>query len=224
MNKQEKHLGSVPEDIEDVLKLVEKSYDLRFKENELGHIRTFGELTDHIIAKVKLESKKDCTDQQAFYKLRTAILEIKSADKSSIEPKTLLTDLFSRQTRLKEIGKIQKLLGIDLDALRPKRFIINSLTIAFVLSIIGLFFYWQLGLTGVIISIVGLWIADKTGKEFKDKTLGELTDRMTQLNYVKSRRDSRTVNVDDVHTKIEKLFVENLGLEEKTIDRDTVIV
>jgi hypothetical protein len=96
--------------------------------------------------------------------------------------------------------------------------------IAFVLSIIGLFFYWQLGLAGVIFSTIGLWIADKTGKEFKDKTLGELTARMTQLNYVRSRRDGRTMNVDEIHIQIEKLFVENLGLEEKTIDRDTVII
>jgi acyl carrier protein len=224
MDKQEKHLGSVPEDIEDVLKLIEKSYDIRFQENELGHIRTFGQLSDHIISKINLVDKNDCTDQQAFYKLRTAIEKIKTVDKSAINPRTRLTDLFPRHSRRREIKEIEKLLTFDLKALRPPHTVTNSLIILLLLSIVGLFIKWQFGVAGLVFSISGLWIAEKTGKEFKDKTLGELTARMTQLNYTKSRRQPGTMNTKDVKDKIEKLFVDNLGLEEKTIERDTVIL
>jgi hypothetical protein len=223
MNKKEKHLGSVPEDIEDVLKLIEKSYDIKFEANELGHIRTFGQLTDHIISKIKLESKDDCTDQQAFYKLRTVIETIK-ADNKRIEPKTQLKDLFPRQKRRKEIKEIEKRLGVNLKALRPRHIITNSLLISLLFSIVGLFIEWEFGLTGLLFSLGGLWISERMGIEFKVNTLGELADRMTQLNYVKSRRQSRTMNLKEVHNKIEKLFVDNLGLEAKTIDRDTVII
>lgn len=223
MNKQEKHLGSVPEDIEDVLRLIEKSYDIKFEGNELGYIRTFGQLTDHIISKIKLESKGDCTDQQAFYKLRTVIETIKD-DKKKIKPKTQLTDIFPRRTRRKDIQKIEKLLMLDLKALRPRPIVTNSLLIALLVSIVGLFIKWQFGLTGLSFSIGGLWVSERIGTEFKDRTLGELTDRMTQLNYVKSRRQSGTMNIKEVQNKIEKLFVDNLGLDEKTIDKDTVII
>ena len=224
MDKQEKHLGSVPEDIEDTLRLIEKSYDIKFEGNELGHIRTFGELTDHIISKIKLQYQDDCTDQQAFYKLRTAIQQIKTADKSAITPKTYLNDLFPRHSRRKEIKKIEKHLAFDLNALRPRYMVTNSLIILLLTSIVGLFIKWQFGVAGLVLAICGLWVSEKTGKEFKDKTLGELTDRITRLNYTKSRRHTGTMNTKDLKHKIEKLFVDNLGLQERTIDRDTVIV
>src|SRR5689334_19752693 len=99
MDKQEKHIGSVPEDIEDVLKLIEKSYDIRFQDNELGHIRTFGQLTDHIISKIKLGNQNDCTDQQAFYKLRTAIETVTGIDKRTLDPNAQLKDIFPRRKR-----------------------------------------------------------------------------------------------------------------------------
>jgi acyl carrier protein len=224
MDKQEKHLGSVPEDIEDTLRLIEKSYDIKFEANELGHVRTFGQLTDHIISKIKLDDKNDCTDQQAFYKLRTSIEQVKGLKTSTISPMTHLTELFPRQSRKIEISKIEKQLAVDLKVLRPRHAVTYSLIILLVLSIVGLFIKWQFGVIGLVVSISGLWASEKMGKEFKDKTLGELTDRMTQLNYTKSRRQPGTMNTKEVKDKIEKLFVDNLGLEEKTIDRDTVIV
>ena len=216
-------MGSVPEDIEDVLKLIEKSYEIKFEENELGHIRTFGQLTDHIISKINLESKDDCTNQQAFYKLRTAICAIK-ADQNKVEPKTQLTDIFPRRTRRKEIKEIERRLELNLKALRPRHIITNSLLLILLFSIVGLFIKWQLGLAGLLLSVGGLWISEKTGSEFKDKAIGELADRLTQLNYIKSRRQSGTTNIKEIHDKIEKLFVDNLGLKDKTIDKDTVII
>ena len=119
MKKPKKHLGSLPDDIEDVLKLVEKSYNLRFETTELTHIRTFGELSDHIVSKIKLDNRDDCTDQQAFYKFRDAISSTNGRNKSTIEPNMLLTDLFPRRTRRKKIRKIEGELGLHLGALRP---------------------------------------------------------------------------------------------------------
>lgn len=224
MKKAEKHLGSLPEDIEDVLKLVEKSYNLSFEANELTHIRTFGELSDHIVSKIRLDNKNDCTDQQAFYKLRKAISNTSGGETSAIEPNALLTDLFPKRTRRKEIRKIEKELGLHLGALRPHYVLTYSLMLVLLISIVGLFFKWQLGLAGFAFSVIGFSVAEKTGNEFRDKTLRELIERMTRLNYFVSRREPGTVNITEVRDKIEKLFIENLGLEGKMIDRDSVIV
>jgi acyl carrier protein len=224
MDKQEKKLGRDAEDIEDLLKVIEKSYDIRFEKGELGHVRTFGQLTDHIISKIKYLDKEDCTDQQAFYKLRSAIMKMKTFDKSEISPTTLLVDIFPRQTRRKDIKEIEKQLGLDLKALRPTDLVTYCILLLLLISIIGLFINWKYGLVGLGLSIIGFWTADKTGKEFKDKTLRELTDRTTQLNYLRSRRQPGTVNKKEIHEKIQKLFIESFGLENNEIDRDTVIV
>jgi ABC-type multidrug transport system fused ATPase/permease subunit len=224
MDKQENKLGRDVEDIEDLLKVIEKSYDIRFEKGELGHVRTFGQLTDHIISKIKYVDKEDCTDQQAFYKIRTIIERINTFDKSVISPSTCLTDIFARETRRKDIKKIEKELGLDLKALEPKDFVTYSILLLLLISIIGLFINWKFGLVGLGISIAAFWIADKTAKEFKDKTLGELIERTTQLNYAKARRQQGTVNKKEIQGKIRKLFIESLLLDDNEIDRDTVIV
>lgn len=62
-----------PENIEDLLVKVEKSFNIKFVGNELIALLTFGELCDHIVNKIKLDHSDNCTTQQAFYKLRNAI-------------------------------------------------------------------------------------------------------------------------------------------------------
>jgi hypothetical protein len=223
MHREEKYLCSLPEDIEDVLIMIEKSYDIKFETNELVYIKTFGQLTDHIISKIKLEERNDCTDQQAFYKLHNAIMAIKGVDNLAITPKTQLVDIFPEHARRREITEVEKQLGFGMNALRPQLAVTISLIILLLLSFIGLFIKWQYGLAAFFFSIAGLWISEKMGKVFVDNTVGELVDRMTRLNYVKSRRQPGTVNLKEVRDKIEKLFIENLGLGTRTIDRDTII-
>lgn len=145
-------------------------------------------------------------------------------DKSAVSPAARLADIFPRQTRRTDIKKIEKQLGLDLQALRPRYLVTYSILLILLISIIGLFINWRYGLIGVSLSIIGFWMADKTGNEFKDETLKELTDRTTQLNYVKSRRQPGTVNKKEIQEKIRNLFIENLLLEDNEIDRDTVIV
>ena len=51
-----------PEDIEDLLVKVETSFGISFAENELAHIKTFGELSDHVSDKIQLDKSDDCTE------------------------------------------------------------------------------------------------------------------------------------------------------------------
>src|SRR5690606_16056555 len=95
------------EDIEDLLIKIESSFNIKFVSNELVHIKTFGELSDHIDDKIQLDNMDDCTNQQAFYKLRVAVSKVLKIDKGSITPKTYLTDLvpsYNRRLLIKKIG------------------------------------------------------------------------------------------------------------------------
>lgn len=89
---------------------------------------------------------------------------------------------------------------------------------------ITLFINWRYGLAGSTLSIIGCWISERTGKEFKDSTLGQLTERITQENYIRSRRMIGTFNKREIEGKIRKLFAAYLGIDAKKINRDTVIV
>jgi len=213
-----------PEDIEDVLKKIEKSFEIHFEVNELSHVRTFGELCDHIIHKIKQQDADDCTSQQAFDKLRDAIVVTKQLDKSSIQTDTTLSSIFPRHHRRRQIADIENILGFKLKILRPKDFIFWTLVAFFIISLVGLYFNWKFGLAGFVSSILLSRLADITGKEFDENTVGEVANKMTQENYFRSRRNSATVNKNEVVRNIEQLFVRDLVLEKEQITPDTIIV
>jgi hypothetical protein len=222
----QRNLNTESEDIEDVLKIVEQSYDISFAVNELAHVRTFGELCDHIITKIKLQDADDCTTQQAFYKLRETIAVSNQIDKNSIHSETTLTSVFPRQNRRKQIAEIENKLGLKLKALRPKHLITWTLAILCLGSIIGLFFNWKFGLIGFVSSLLLFKLASLTAKEFNEKTVGQLARKMSQENYLMSRRNATTVNRKEIAKKIEELFIRTLGLENdlKEITPETIII
>lgn len=145
-------------------------------------------------------------------------------DKLVVGPATQLSDIFPRETRRKDIKKIENQLGLDLKALEPKDYVTYSILLLLLISFIGLFINWRYGLVGLGVSFAAFWIAVKTANEFKDKTLGELIERTTASNYLKSRRHDGTVNKKEIHEKIRKLFVEHLLIDNNDLNRDTVIV
>jgi ABC-type multidrug transport system fused ATPase/permease subunit len=225
MNSEtEANLGVDPDDLDELLQTIEKSYDIQFVSNELAHIRTFGEMTDHIVAKIKLQDKDDCTDQQAFYKLREAIVATRHLDGKLVQANTYLISIFPRQSRLKDFKEVERILGFKLKALRPKDSISAAVLILFLISVVMLFIDWRYGLIGTLVSIALFRIVDKTGKEFKELTVGELTKRMSQRNYVQSRRDKGTVNKKEIESKIGNLLIDELALDLKEIKRETVIL
>ncbi len=222
----QRHIGSLPEDIEDVLIKIERSYDIRFAPNELAYIVTFGQLCDHIISKIDLHDTDDCTSQQSFYKLREAISAITQTNKSAINSKTVFSTIFPRLGRREMINELKNNLGIDINLLRPKYFISWAILMAILISIIDLFFNWKLGLFGIASFILLYKIAELTGNEFKINSVGELATIIGEENYSKARRNPETVNKKEITKKIEKLFIRELGLGERfqTIEPNTIII
>lgn len=201
-----------PEDLGDVILLVEKSYNIKFVDRELAHVRTFADLSDAIVAKISLEDKDDCTDQQGFYKLRQAICSAYGIGHSSIAPSTDLASLIPRASRRKRIKIIEELLSFKIDALRPKHWISITSTVLAIASLITFFFDWRFACSGLAVSIALMWAGEKTGIEFKDKIVGDLVRRMTSVSYVKSRRDMGTVNRKEIEHKLAVLLKDQLGL------------
>ena len=134
MNNTENHIGIGVEDVGDVLELIENKLNIRFGKTELADVKTFGELCDIVLSKINLPQKDDCTSQQAFYKLRSAIVEHMAIDKIRIKPDTTLVELFKGNTPTNKIKSIENSLGFKLDILRIKRSAI--LIIALGLSLI----------------------------------------------------------------------------------------
>lgn len=213
-----------PEDISDVLVKVEKSFGFKFGDTELKDTKTFGELCDIITSKVQGDNSNDCTTQQAFYKLRNAIADTLLIDKTGITPDTDLQKLFPKNIRRQSFKNIDGHLGFKTKVLRPKHSITGTLAIIFIASLVGLFFFWQAGLIGLTVSIIGMTIAARFGNEIDLLTVGQLADKLSREHYLKSRRISTTVNKMEVEQKIKDLFIADLGLEENQLTRQASFV
>lgn len=210
-----------PEDIEDILVKVEKSFQIVFSENELVNIHTFGELCDHIKNKIQLNHQDDCTSQQAFYKLRSALTSVLKIDKDKITPDSLLAELLPRQIRKIKTKQIERTLELNLSILRPPHFVTSFLSLLLLSSFIGLFFNWQFALGGIGLSITGLWIAFKTGNELDLKTVGQVAEKITRENYLKSRRNPKTFNENEIEKILIDWFSNDLLVNKSKLTRKT---
>jgi acyl carrier protein len=207
------------EDIEEILLKIEKSFNIKFTTEGLKNAKTFGDFNTIILSKINVENKNDCTSQQAFYKLRTAILTEKKID---IKPDTQLADIFPRATRKQDIKTLEARLEMKLDILTPKTLIIRLLTLLVIISIIGLFIRPNLGVAGIIFSIISFELAYKLGIEFPINSVGELSNRMVKMHYSQSRRNPLTANSEEIKAQIATIFEESLGLDKNELLSDTI--
>lgn len=211
------------EDLEDMLLKIEDSFDIRFEMDELTHVKTYGDFCDAIKDKINLEHSDDCTTQQAFYKLREALINLIDIEKSEITLTSQLAEIFPKNTRKNQVKKLEMNLGFKLSILRPPNYVTGFLAILVLASIIVLFIDWKFGLVGLGLAIGGLWISNKLGKELDVLTIGELSEKMTRENYVKSRRNSKTINKNELDKIIGDWFVDFLGVNKSELIREARI-
>ena len=217
------------DDISDVLVKVEKSFDIKFENDELEYITTFGELCDHIANKIKLDLSGDCTTQQAFYKLRNAISSTLKIDSNTISTDFPLIDLFPRENRRTMIAELERYLGFKLNILRPPHWVSGIISILFLVSILFLILlvpfvrlrlYWRIGMLGLLISIGGLKFSYKIGNELDLQTVGQIAEKATRENYLKSRRNSKTFNKSEIEKVLTDLFSNDLGIDKSKLKRE----
>lgn len=209
------------EDIEDILFRIEQSYGFKFRENELKDVGTFGELCDIILTKIQGDDANDCTTQQAFYKLQNAIASALQINKRNIQTSTDLQILFPKINRRKNIKLINSELGFKVKILRPKQWIATTLVLTLFISLVLFIISWKIALLGLILSIVGINLADRLGSEFDLQNIGQVAEKISREHYVKVRRNSSTVNRNEVIQKIKELFKKDLDLDEMILERET---
>ena len=209
------------EDVEYLLLKVESSFGITLAENELEHIKTFGQFCDYIANKIQLDNSNDCTTQQAFYKLRSAVATTLQLDRNEIIPNLELTELLPRKNRKTLVKHLESELDFRLDILSPPDWIVSTLVVLLLCSLVGLFIKWQFGLLGLVISICGFWVSAKLGNEINFQTLGQIAEKMTRDNYLKARRNSKSFNKSEIEKVLTDLFATDLALDKSLLTRDS---
>ncbi len=212
------------EEIEDLLKKIEVSFQIKFGVNELAHISTFGELCDYITHKIQLNHLENCTSQQAFYKLRNAIKATIQPDRKEITPELPLIEILPRKSRQLRLRKIEEQLGLKLEILQPPTWVVGTLSIISIASLAAFMFSWQLALSGLAFSIIGLKLAEMLGNELVLETLGQVAEKMTKEHYIKSRRNQTTVNKKEIEKVLTDWFNAEFDITNGNLTRNTKLV
>jgi hypothetical protein len=208
-----------PEDVGDVLLKIERSFNIRFTDEDLTHIKTFGALCDLVVDKVKQVQSDSCTTQQAFYKLRNAINAKKPIEKCDLKPQSKLCELFPRDNRIEVVADLENEMGFHVNLLQPKRWIVYVFAGLLMAAIALSFFNNIAGLILAGIAITGLVLAGKLGKELKVKTLGDLAEKIAREHYLTCRRNASTVNRAEVAEKVKGLFADYLDVEPESLKK-----
>jgi hypothetical protein len=204
-----------------LLHKIERSFAFKFDDTELNHVKTFGELCDIITNKVQGLDSSDCTGQQAFYKIRNAIASSLLIDKNSITPDTDLRSLFPKEERRQKIKEVKAKLGFKFHMLEMKEWLKWLYFIGIVISIFMFIFNWRYALWGIaFFNLIGFVTHIFFATELVYKTVRELTEKFSRENYRKARRNSATVNRNEIENIVKELFKENLLLEEASLTRE----
>jgi len=199
-----------PEDISHMLTKIQHSFDISFEQEDLNPIKNFAGLCDAVVKKMKVKQADGCSTQHAFYILRNAINLSVPADKDLIKPQTKLCNIFPRDTRLQVIAEIEKEMGFKMNLLKPKGMVVFIFSLMLGASVVGLFFWPVIAAVGLLLSIAGLILAGKFGKEMPVKTLGDLAEKISKEHYRNCRKNASTVNYNEVSEKLRELFIREL--------------
>ncbi len=208
------------EDIFDVIVKLEKSFAIKFDERAFINVETFGELCDVIESYIKYDNKEDCTKQQAFYKIRTAISETQLIDKRLITLDTKLANLFPRKNRRQQVKMFERKLGIDLNLLTYSGWLALIFLFGLFASFVAFFFDWKIAVSGITFFAIALNMGDKLGKDLELETVRELTEKTAAKHYVDVRRTKLTVNRNEILETIKEAFKTELSIEKEQLTRD----
>lgn len=224
MNEELFRLDEVdPEDLGDVLNMLDKSFNLSLPTDSFKHAKTFGDICDVFETNIVGQHIDDCTSQQAFYKIRAAIAASQSVDKSYIEADSRVEHLFPRKNRKNDVRRFKQRLGIPLDFLGIKTWQAWVLFLGILFSLIAFFFSWRIALTGLTFFALAGWIAGKLGKELQVKTVGDLSKLLLTTNYRQARRHPDTINKHEIRRIIKQAFMERLDVDEDSLTNDARI-
>ena len=210
-----------PDDIYHVLFKIEKSFDFKFGNTELKDVKTFGELCDIITTKVQGVNTPDCTTQQAFYKLRDALVTTCNVSKASIDSGAELENLFPRENRQKQLRTLQNILDVPLNILYIPKWLGRVIFVGVITSLGFFFVQWQYALLGLVsFSVAGMISHKYFATEFELVTVGELAEKISRENYFKVRRNPQTLNSTEIEKIVIEFFSEELLLEKTNLSRD----
>ena len=141
-------------------------------------------------------------------------------DERTINPKTELEDIFPRSNRRQKVKLFQQALGFSVDILTMKDWLVMTIFVGFVVSVIAFCYSWHYAAIGLTFFTLLSWAASKFSKEFNVSTIGQLTKKISREHYSLARRDSGTINKNEIVKTIQEVFMADHSIDRIHLTED----
>ena len=226
------NLGIDSEDLGfDIFPAIEESFGFKFKQADFTDVRTYGDLCTLVRAKLPGAAATDCTSQQAFYKLRQALLSHTAAN--NVSPTTTLAEILPTQRVERRLvaAAIEQHLGMKLSLLdMPPAVQAGGMILSlfsFLFTLIGGFLWGVsgvlIGLAGIAVAIIVFNLGTRFGSTLRYYTVRDVVLAMSSTYYRQSRRNPSTVNPREITDRLNYLFVDMAGVELAELTPDAVL-
>ncbi|MEJ2882231.1 hypothetical protein [Pedobacter sp. GR22-6] len=204
---------------------IEKSFGIKFGDQDFADVNTYGELCDMIIAKFdEFEDVPDSTTEQAFYKLRAAIASALAISESNINADTKLETLIPAHRRPGIVKNVNGNLGIKILCLKPSTWYVNLVLLFSILCLVAFFFSWKIAVSGIILNIAIWNLGRRFGMEFENETLAEFAEVIARDHYSDSRQEEKTVNKAEVKFFLDERIAALFGVDEAALTKDSKFI
>lgn len=211
------------EDIECTIAKIITSFKITLPKEAFVEVKTFGDICEVFQKNIKYQHEESCTTQQAFYKIRNAIVISQKIDRKNIRPSTRLDEIFPRIGRRKKIKKFQKELAIPVSFLTMKTWLLLFIIAGFLISLIAFFFSWKFALTGLLSFLIFNWIATKLQQEIELTSIGNLVEKVAREHYLQARRNQETINKREITKVIQCNFIADHDLKQTDLYQDALL-
>ncbi|MEN9639653.1 MAG: hypothetical protein RLZZ262_1522 [Bacteroidota bacterium] len=187
-----------------IIEKINQHFGIRLTVNQFNAPQySASSLEDVLVQKIVEAQTGDWTTEMAMDRLTQAISKHTGKNATEIDADSNLAQLIPSSKRKETIAKMSADMGVPLEVLRPNPILNGIFILIFFSSIpMAVGFSWFSAIITASISAVILFILNKTGNDFKVKTLGAWADQLAWKNYLKDAKKGGEFSHDELRNTI----------------------
>ena len=134
----------------------------------------------------------------------------------------MIEKIIPKNNRKKIIKQLEGKIDFELNLLVVPEWLLTFLFLILFSSIITLFFLFKFGVFGIIFSLLCYSISGKFVLIYELETLGQIAEKMTRENYLKSRKNPKTFNRNEIRKILTDIFSKELFIEKSELGNEAM--
>lgn len=201
------------EDVEDAVPEWEESLGINPPPEAYRQVRNFGDICDVVEAYMQGEAESDCTQQQAFYRLRKVVSQTFDLPVSALHPSTRWEELVKGRKRSEILQKLKIGMGVRVNLFGIPEELSYLISCAALISLCCLLISFSVGLFFSAFTTVIIFVSIQWGQKLRHKTLGDSCKELCGLHYRKMRRNPTSFNPTEVRQALHDFFTHYFDLD-----------